>query len=79
MPVNPIGMSLQDWADSTILAIGDNYAVGRLDDEAEWKSWASGLVRSNNIVNRNPPNPYMFTDWREFAMRLYPMLEGLPR
>jgi hypothetical protein len=27
-------------------------------------------------VQRNPPNPYQFDDWREWAMRAYPMLEG---
>jgi hypothetical protein len=68
-------MTLTDWADSVILTVGDAWAYGRLDDEARWQDWATGLVRSPTFSARNLPDPYRFDDWREWAMRAYPMLE----
>lgn len=74
--IDPRGMSLRDWADSVILAVGDAWSFGRLDDEARWQDWAVGFVRATPFSQRNPPDPYQFDDWQEWAMRAYPMLEG---
>lgn len=75
MSVNPYGMSLRDWADSVILTANDAWAFGRLDDETKWQEWAVGFVRASNFAQRVPPDPYQFNDWREWAMRMYPILE----
>lgn len=77
MSVNPIGMGLRDWADSAILACGDAWSFGRLDDESKWQEWAVAFVRAPKIAQRGPPDPYAFSDWREWAMRMYPMLEAV--
>ena len=74
--INPIGMTLKDWADSVILSAGDAWCFGKLLDEDRWQDWAVGFVRAQNFSNRVVPDPYQFTDWREWAMRAYPMLEG---
>jgi len=74
--IDPRGMTLLDWADSVILSVGDAWSFGRLVSEADWQPWAAAFVRAQPFAQRNPPNPYEFTDWREWAMRAYPMLEG---
>lgn len=74
--INPVGMSLRDWADSVVLALGSTWSFGALQDEAEWRDWAVGFVRAQPFAQRGPPDPYRFDDWREWAMRAYPMLEG---
>lgn len=74
--IDPRGMRLLDWADSVILAAGNSWSFGRLDDEAKWQDWAVGFVRASDFTQRVLPDPYQFTDWREWAMRAYPMLEG---
>lgn len=74
--IDPRGMSLLDWADSVILSNGDAWSFGRLLDENEWQPWAAAFVRAQPFAQRRPPDPYQFTDWREWAMRAYPMLEG---
>lgn len=74
--IDPRNMSLSDWADSVVLSIGDYWAFGRLDDEANWQNWGTALVRASGFTQRNLPDPYMFSDWRDWAMRVYPMLEG---
>jgi hypothetical protein len=74
--IDPRGMSLLDWADSVVLSVGDAWSLGKLEDEAQWQDWAVGFVRASSFTQRIPPNPYQFNDWREWAMRAYPMLEG---
>ncbi len=74
--IDPRGMSLRDWADSVILAVGDAWSFGVLQDDAGWQDWAVGFVRASNFTQRVVPDPYQFDDWREWAMRAYPMLEG---
>lgn len=73
--IDPRGMTLTDWADSVILVVSGSWSYGRLDDEARWQDWATGLVRSPTFSARNMPDPYAFDDWRDWAMRAYPMLE----
>jgi hypothetical protein len=74
--IDPRGMGLIDWADSLILSVGDAFAFGRLDDETEWQGWATSFLRATPFTQRTLPDPYQFDDWREWAMRVYPMLEG---
>jgi len=74
--INPLGMTLQDWADAVMLSVSDAWAMGRLDDADKWQDWAVGLVRAPTFAQRSLPDPYQFSDWRDWAMRAYPMLEG---
>lgn len=76
MAIDPRGMSLLDWADSVILSTDDAWDFGRLDDPDRWQDWAVGFVRASTFTQRVLPDPYQFTDWRDWAMRAYPMLEG---
>jgi hypothetical protein len=73
--INPIGMTLRDWADSVILTTSDAWSFGKLKDEDNWQDWAVGFVRAANFAQQVVPDPYKFTDWRDWAMRAYPMLE----
>lgn len=75
--IDPRGMRLQDWADSVILALGDKWAYGTLSSEADWQNWAVGFVRASEFTQRTLPDPFQFDDWREWAMRVYPLLEGV--
>lgn len=74
--IDPRGMSLRDWADSVILTVGDAWSFGTLTGEDDWQNWAVGFVRASDFTQRVVPDPYQFDDWREWAMRVYPMLEG---
>jgi hypothetical protein len=53
----------------------DEYAViPQLYHESEWQNWAAGLISINGISQLNPPSPYQFDDWREWALRFYQVL-----
>lgn len=73
--IDPVNMTVIQWADGVVLTISDAWSVGRLDDESEWQTWATGLVRA--FSPRALPNPYAFDDWRDWAQRAYPMLEAV--
>lgn len=73
--INPRYMTLTQWADAVILQSSDAWSFGRLDDESRWQDWATGFVRASNFTQQFIPDPYQFSDWREWAMRVYPMLE----
>jgi len=73
--INPVGMTLRDWADSVILSVGDAWSFGKLKDEERWQDWAIGFVRASHFTQQVVPDPYQFTDWRDWAMRAYTMLE----
>lgn len=74
--INPIGLTLPQWADAVILDNGDAFSFGRLQDESEWQSWARAFCTAQPFAQRAVPDPYQFDDWREWAMRSYTMLEG---
>lgn len=74
--INPLGMSWQDWSSSVILAVGDAWSFGKPPEETAWRDWATGLVRASPFTQRTLPDPYQFSDWRDWAMRAYPMLES---
>lgn len=72
---SPKTMKLQDWCDSVILTLSDSWSFGKLQGD-DWQSFAAGLLRAPSMAQRVLPDPYKFTDWREWAMRAYPLLEG---
>lgn len=74
--IDPRGMTWQDWACSVILSVGDAWSFGVPPGEETWRDWALGLVRASPFTQRTLPDPYQFSDWRDWAMRAYPMLEG---
>lgn len=73
--VDPRGMDLQYWADTLCLDLDDYAVIPQLADPNRWQDWAAGLVGINGISQQNPPSPYQFQDWREWAFRFYQMLD----
>lgn len=65
----PTNMELLDWASQVVLDLDAYGAFGRLQDPARWQDWGVQFL-NNSSIGRNLPNPYGFTDWREWAERL---------
>jgi hypothetical protein len=61
-------MELRDWADSICLDLDSFGTFGRLDDAAQWQDWAMQFL-NNTTLGQNFPDPYGFTNWREWAER----------
>jgi hypothetical protein len=64
----PTNLELIDWANQVILDLDPYGAFGRLSDEAHWQDWAVQFL-NNTTIGRNPPIPYAYDDWREWADR----------
>ena len=64
----PTYMKLNDWADQIILDLDIYGAFGKLEDESEWQNWAVQFL-NNTTLGRNPPNPYSYDNWKDWAER----------
>jgi len=73
--VDPRTMRLQDWADVTVYDLEQFGPIARLENESEWQNWAAGIIGINGISQQNPPSPYQYDDWREWAIRFYQVLD----
>lgn len=73
--VDPRGIDLQYWADTLCIDLDDYAVIPQLSDPDRWQDWAAGLVSINGISQLNPPSPYQYSDWREWAIRFYQMLD----
>lgn len=73
--VDPRTMRLQDWADVTVYDLEQFGPIARLEKESEWQNWAAGIIGINGISQQNPPSPYQYDDWREWAIRFYQVLD----
>lgn len=72
---DPRTMRLQDWADVSVYDLQQFGPIARLEKESEWQDWAAGIIGINGISQQNPPSPYQYDDWREWALRFYQVLD----
>lgn len=76
MTVDPRNLTVTQWTDAVVLTTDSGYSFGRLDDPEKWQAWAVKFCAAPGFAQRNPPNPYQFSDWKIWAMLAYPMLEA---
>ncbi|MBS2011041.1 MAG: hypothetical protein JST01_28575 [Cyanobacteria bacterium SZAS TMP-1] len=74
--INPIGMELPEWAAATTLALA-NYASPAILVGKDWQSWGAAITRDPRLTALNPPDPYQFSDWREWGCRLIEALNNV--
>jgi hypothetical protein len=67
--------SLKDWADYTVFDLENYGPIPQLVSEKEWQNWGAGLIGINGISQQNPPSPYDYDDWKEWAYRFYQVLD----
>lgn len=68
--INPIGMDVIEWTDKmNPILIPYGGFIGKLEDPAQWQDWARSVILINNQWQGQAPNPYEFTDWRDWAER----------
>lgn len=65
----PVNMTLRDWADTVTYDLQPYILPQVLLDETKWQDWAVVLVATTTLSGNNPPNPYQFDNWQDWAMR----------
>jgi len=66
---------LKDWADFTVFDLEKYGPIPQLEKETEWQNWAAGIIGINGISQQNPPSPYQYDNWRDWASRFYQVLD----
>lgn len=67
--ISPVGLTLQDWADSITFELETSGAVPRLDDAENWREWGTSLIRLSLPNRQDAPTPDGFDDWFAWAER----------
>ena len=66
LPYDPRYMEFEDWA----CLMCELYAAQQLsipEKDADWKSWANGLLAIDVFTTQGIPDPYSFDDWQDWA------------
>lgn len=69
----PTNLTVLDWAAQVVLDLDKYGTFGRLDDPTRWQDWGVQFL-NNSTIGRNPPSPYQFQDWQEWAQRFVGVL-----
>jgi len=67
--IDPRGLTVQQWTDAMTLQLVGYSQPPRLDDPKRWQEWALVVSQSPRVAAFNPPGPYTFTDWENWAVR----------
>lgn len=72
---DPRHMEFEQWA----CLLCEQYASQQLsipDNDAEWKSWAVGLLGIDVFTNQGIPSPYSYENWQDWASALLNVMNG---
>lgn len=67
MIVIPNNMTVTEWADQMSETVSQYGDVWKLTNPEDWQSWALSVILSNEQWEAVIPNPFSYTDWREWA------------
>lgn len=74
--IQPDGLTLMQWTDYTGDGLTAYGPVPRLEDETRWQDWGATVLGMGTLRDTMFPNPYNFTDWREWADRFNQVLDS---
>lgn len=73
MIINPVGMTVENWANQMGHLTGKLAPVAQLDNPTRWREWAYNLLLA--IHQPNLPDPAHFEKWEDWAQRLFSTIE----
>lgn len=62
-------MELRDWADAVVYVTSQYTDIAPLDGE-RWQDWGVGFFNSPQLGGLHPPDPFAFSDWRDWGVAL---------
>ena len=63
----PVNMTVIEWADQMTQSVDKYSDVMKLENPDDWQFWALSVILSNEQWEAVIPNPFSFTNWREWA------------
>lgn len=68
--------TFQLWADLMYPQLQQQGNIQQVIPGDDWQTWAVGLLSFNRFVHIAIPDPYLFNDWKDWAMRFNEVYEG---
>ena len=62
------------WSQQMAFILEKYGDVGIITEPNQWKGWGDYVVNLPGVAILSPPNPAVFTDWREWAQRFVEVL-----
>ena len=63
----PVNMTVIEWADQMTNEVSQFGDIYKLENPEDWQFWALSVILSNEQWEAVIPNPFSYTDWREWA------------
>lgn len=63
----PVNMTVIEWADQMTNEVSQFGDIIKLENPEDWQFWALSVILSNEQWEAVIPNPFNYTDWREWA------------
>jgi len=58
-----------EWSDYMNPSLEQYGTIGRAFHESDWQNWGAALLSLGSIAQLGAPDPYQFTDWKDWAIR----------
>jgi hypothetical protein len=65
----PNGLTFDRWAAEVSLQLEAIGLASNRPDENRWQEWAVSAISIPQLSQFNPPNPYQFNHWQDWAER----------
>lgn len=63
----PVNMTVIEWTDQMTEYVDQYGDIIKLSDPNDWQFWALSVILSNEQWEAQVPNPFDYSDWREWA------------
>ena len=73
----PQYMSLDDWVQAAMYTMTNYSNLATMINE-DWKQWGTQFLEDPYLSSLNPPDPYGFDKWQDWADRLVLALNSAP-
>ena len=63
----PVNMTVIEWTDQMTEYVDQYGDIIKRSDPNDWQFWALSVILSNEQWEAQVPNPFDYSDWREWA------------
>lgn len=63
-----------EWADYTLPSLERYGSIEIASSDDDWQNWAAGILSFGGVARLGVPNPYQFSNWRDWATCLNALL-----
>lgn len=77
LTIDPHGFTAREWTDYMGSELESFGQLPILHTDHEWREWASAVMLLPKLAAINPPDPYAFDDWRDWATRFNQLISPI--